>query len=44
MSNKTKKEIDAKPIKDLAKILEDLDLTEISYSDGNFSVSVSSSS
>ncbi len=41
MSNKTKKEIDAKPIKDLAKILEDLDLTEISYSDGNFSVSVS---
>tara|TARA_B100001057_G_C22233002_1_gene712743 strand:- start:81 stop:527 length:447 start_codon:yes stop_codon:yes gene_type:complete len=41
MSDKTKKIIDAKPIKDLAKILEDLNLTEISYSDGNFSVSVS---
>ena len=41
MSNKTKKIIDAKPIKDLAKILEDLNLTEVSYSDGNFSVSVS---
>ena len=41
MSDKTKKIIDAKPIKDLAKILEDLNLTEISYSDGDFSVSVS---
>ena len=41
MSDKTKKIIDAKPIKDLAKILDDLNLTEISYSDGNFSVSVS---
>ncbi len=41
MSDKTKKVIDARPIKDLAKILEDLNLTEISYSDGNFSVSVS---
>ena len=41
MSDKTKKIIDTKPIKDLAKILEDLNLTEISYSDGNFSVSVS---
>ena len=41
MSDKTKKIIDAKPIKDLAKLLEDLNLTEISYSDGNFSVSVS---
>ena len=41
MSNKTKKIIDAKPIKDLAKILDDLNLTEISYSDGSFSVSVS---
>ena len=41
MSDKTKKAIDAKPIKDLAKILEDLKLTEISYSDGDFSVSVS---
>ena len=41
MSDKTKKIIDAKPIKDLAKILEDLNLTEIAYSDGDFSVSVS---
>ena len=41
MSDKTKKVIDAKPIKDLAKILDDLSLTEISYSDGDFSVSVS---
>ena len=41
MSDKTKKIIDTKPIKDLAKILEDLNLTEISYSDGSFSVSVS---
>ena len=41
MSDKAKKTIDAKPIKDLAKILDDLNLTEISYSDGDFSVSVS---
>ena len=41
MSDKAKKTIDAKPIKDLAKILDDLSLTEISYSDGDFSVSVS---
>ena len=41
MSDKTKKIIDAKPIKELVKILEDLNLTEISYSDGDFSVSVS---
>jgi acetyl-CoA carboxylase biotin carboxyl carrier protein len=41
MSDKTKKIIDAKPIKDLAKILDDLNLTEISYTDGGFSVSVS---
>ena len=41
MSDKRKKVIDAKPIKDLAKILDDLNLTEISYSDGDFSVSVS---
>tara|TARA_S200000501_G_C20687322_1_gene683544 strand:- start:33 stop:479 length:447 start_codon:yes stop_codon:yes gene_type:complete len=41
MSDKTKKIIDTKPIKDLAKILDDLNLTEVSYSDGNFSISVS---
>ena len=31
----------SKPIKDLAKILDELKLTEISYTDGDFSVSVS---
>jgi acetyl-CoA carboxylase biotin carboxyl carrier protein len=41
MSEKTKKKIDVKPIEHLAKILDDLNLTEISYSDGDFSVSVS---
>ena len=41
MSDKTKKKIDVKPIEDLAKILDDLNLTEISYTDGDFSVSVS---
>ena len=41
MSDKTKKKIDVKPIEDLAKILDDLNLTEVSYSDGDFSVSVS---
>ena len=41
MSDKSKKIIDAKPIKDLAKIMNDLNLTEVSYSDGSFSVSVS---
>ena len=41
MSEKTKKKIDVKPIEDLAKILDNLNLTEISYSDGDFSVSVS---
>ena len=41
MSDKTKKIIDSKPIKDLAKILDELNLTEISYSDGDFTVSVS---
>ena len=40
MSDKSKKNIDPKPIKDLAKILEDLNLTEVSYSDGDFSVTV----
>ena len=44
MSDKTKKIIDPKPIKDLAKILDDLNLTEISYADGDFSVSVSKTS
>ena len=41
MADKVKKTIDSKPIKDLAKMLDELNLTEISYSDGDFSVSVS---
>ena len=40
MGDKTKKTIDNKPIKDLAKILDELNLTEVSYSDGNFSITV----
>ncbi len=41
MTEKSKKNIDTKPIRDLAKLLDELDLTEISYSDKEFSVSVS---
>ena len=44
MSNKLKKNIDPKPIKDLTKILDELDLTEVSYTDGDFSVTVSKKS
>ena len=40
MSDKSKKNIEPKPIKDLAKILDELNLTEVSYSDGDFSVTV----
>ena len=43
MSDKSKKNIDTKPIKDLAKLLDELNLSEISYSDKEFSVSVSKS-
>ena len=43
MADKSKKNIDTKPIKDLAKLLDELNLTEISYSDKEFSVSVSKS-
>ena len=43
MTYKSKKNIDTKPIKDLAKLLDELSLTEISYSDKEFSVSVSKS-
>ena len=43
MTGKSKKNIDTKPIKDLAKLLDELSLTEISYSDKEFSVSVSKS-
>ena len=41
MSDKIKKTIDKKPIKELAKLLDELNLTEISYSEGSFSISVS---
>ena len=41
MNNKSKKIIDPKPIKELTKLLDDLNLNEISYSDRDFSVSVS---
>ena len=40
MGDKAKKTIDNKPIKELAKILDELNLTEVSYSDGNFSITV----
>ena len=43
MTDKSKKNIDTKPIKALAKLLDELSLTEISYSDKEFSVSVSKS-
>ena len=35
------KKIDKKPIQELSKLLEELNLTEISYREGDFSVSVS---
>ena len=41
MKDKSKKNIDNKPIKDLAKLLDELNLSKISYSDKEFSVSVS---
>ena len=40
MNNKSNKSIDPKPIKDLAKILDELNLSEVSYTEGNFSVTV----
>ena len=43
MTDKSKKNIDTKPIKVLTKLLDQLNLTEISYSDKEFSVSVSKS-
>ncbi|SVC61317.1 uncharacterized protein METZ01_LOCUS314171 [marine metagenome] len=36
-----KKSIDKAPIKELAKLLKELNLTEISYKEGDFAVSVS---
>ena len=43
MSDKQKK-IDTKPIKDLAKILESLNLSRITYTEGDFSVTVAKGS
>ena len=43
MTDKTKK-IDKKPIKELVKILDELELTELSYKDENFSITVSKAS
>ena len=40
MTNKSKK-IDKKPIAELSSLLDELNLTEISYQDGDFAVSVS---
>ena len=40
MSDKTKKIIDPKPIRDLTKILDELNLTELSYSNGDLSIKV----
>jgi acetyl-CoA carboxylase biotin carboxyl carrier protein len=41
MTSKNKKNIDRKPIEDLSSLLEELNLTEISYQEGDFAVSVS---
>jgi biotin carboxyl carrier protein len=41
MTSKNKKTIDRKPIEDLSTLLEELNLTEISYQEGDFAISVS---
>jgi len=41
MNSKTKKTIDKKPIEDLSKLLDEFNLTEISYQEGDFAISVS---
>ena len=41
MTNKSKKMIDKKPIEELSNLLDELHLTEISYQDGDFAISVS---
>ena len=41
MTSKSRKNIDKKPIQDLSALLDELDLTEISYQDGDFAISVS---
>ena len=41
MASKNKKTIDRKPIEDLSLLLDELNLTEISYQEGDFAISVS---
>jgi acetyl-CoA carboxylase biotin carboxyl carrier protein len=41
MTTKLKKTIDKKPIEELSNLLDELNLTEISYQDGDFAISVS---
>jgi acetyl-CoA carboxylase biotin carboxyl carrier protein len=41
MTSKTKKNIDKKPIEDLSILLDEFNLMEISYQEGDFAVSVS---
>ena len=41
MTAKNKKKIDRKPIEDLTSLLDELNLTEISYQEGDFAISVS---
>ena len=41
MTSKNKKAIDRKPIEDLTSLLDELNLTEISYQEGDFAISVS---
>lgn len=41
MVTKTKKLIDKKPIKELSELLDEFNLTEISYKQGDFAISVS---
>ena len=41
MSDKKKKQIDTKPFEELVKILEEYNLTEASYSNNDFSISIS---
>ena len=41
MTSKNKKTIDRKPIEDLSSLLDELNLTEISYQEGDFAIRVS---
>jgi acetyl-CoA carboxylase biotin carboxyl carrier protein len=41
MTTKSKKVIDKNPIKELSKLLDEFNLTEVSYKEGDFAVSVS---